>query len=93
MKTEVYSWRVSTELKAGLEHEARRRHISPSAALDKAATEWLAKSGSAEDDEVEQKRLHTAVAPCLGALNEGNRARSSNARQLVGERILAKHGR
>ena len=27
MKTEVYSWRVSTELKTGLEREARRRNI------------------------------------------------------------------
>ena len=43
MKTEVYSWRVSADLKTGLEREARRRKISLSAALDLAAQEWLNK--------------------------------------------------
>jgi hypothetical protein len=41
MKTEVYSWRVSTNVKAGLEREARRRKTSVSAILDMAAQEWL----------------------------------------------------
>ena len=49
MKSEVYSWRVSTELKSGLEREARRRKISVSAVLDLAAREWL-KTGGADID-------------------------------------------
>ena len=50
MKTEVYSWRVSTDLKTGLEREARRRKISLAKALDLAAEEWLKKSGADDDD-------------------------------------------
>ena len=45
MKTEVYSWRVSSELKTSLEREARRRGISVFAALAAAVREWLEKSG------------------------------------------------
>jgi hypothetical protein len=41
MKTEVYSWRVSPDIKTGLEREARRRKMSVSAVLDLAAREWL----------------------------------------------------
>ncbi|HWD98530.1 MAG TPA: hypothetical protein VG345_05825 [Bryobacteraceae bacterium] len=37
MKTEVYSWRVSSDIKTALDREARRRKISVSAALDLAA--------------------------------------------------------
>jgi hypothetical protein len=43
MKTEVYSWRVSRELKSGLEREARRRKLSLSAVLDLAVLEGLDK--------------------------------------------------
>lgn len=92
MKTEVYSWRVSPELKAGLEHEARRRKVSLSAALDEAAREWLAK-GSSEDEETEQKRLHAAAARCIGSLDGGNPRRSENVRQAVREILRRKYGR
>ncbi len=44
MKSKVYSWRVSTELKTKLEREARRRKTSFSDILDLAAREWLTKS-------------------------------------------------
>ena len=54
MKTEVYSWRVSADLKTDLEREARRRNISLSAALDLAAQEWLAKHNGDEDDDARQ---------------------------------------
>lgn len=58
VKTEVYSWRVWTDLKTGLEREARRRKISLSAVLDLAAEEWLKKSSPDSDDDMEQRRLH-----------------------------------
>ncbi len=61
MKTEVYSWRVSTELKTGLEREARRRKISLAKALDLAADEWLKNGGTDKDDDLEQKRIHEAA--------------------------------
>ncbi len=92
-KTEVYSWRVSPELKTGLEHEARRRRISLSAALDLAAEEWLAKTGSNPDDSQEQARLQEAASRCFGALARGNPSRSENAREAVRQRLRRQHGR
>lgn len=65
MKTEVYSWRLSTNLKANLEREARRRKTSVSALLDLAAQEWLTKcSGESRDDDKEQQRLRRAATKC-----------------------------
>ena len=72
MKTEVYSWRVSTELKTGLEREARRRKISLAAALDIAAHEWLTKA-VARTTHAEQKRTPRG---CRESLRRDSRRRS-----------------
>jgi hypothetical protein len=85
MKTEVCNWRVSTELKAALEREARRRKISLSAALDLAAHEWLKNA-------VEQRRLHAAAAKTFGTI-EGQPGDAENAREIVRQRIRQRHGR
>ena len=58
MKNEVYSWRVSSDLKIGLEREARRRKISLSAVLDLAARDWLSRSRAEMESDAEQLRLH-----------------------------------
>jgi hypothetical protein len=83
MKTEVYSWRVSPELKTGLEREARRRRISLAKALDLAAEEWLQKTSVDTDNDREQKRLHEAAAKSFGVITGGDPHRSENVRQLV----------
>lgn len=93
MKTEVYSWRVSTALKSDLEREARRRKVSLSAALDLAAREWLKSRKADEDDEAEQKRLYEAALKCIGTIASGNPNRSQQVRQLVRERLKQKYGR
>ena len=80
MKNEVYSWRVSTDLKTGLEREARRRKLSLSAVLDLAARDWLNKSGAEIDGDEEQLRLRKAALKCFGAVASGNAHRSENAR-------------
>jgi hypothetical protein len=92
MKTEVYSWRVSTELKTGLEREARRRKISLAAALDLAAHEWLNKGG-AEDDAAEQRRLHKAAAKAIGAITDGRPHDAENVREIVRQRVRQRYGR
>lgn len=92
MKTEVYSWRVSSDLKTGLEQEARRRKISMSAALDLAAREWLQTSSMENEGDEEQLRLHTAASRWLGALASGNAQRSETASQLVRHRVRQRHG-
>jgi hypothetical protein len=93
MKTEVYSWRVSSDIKTGLEREARRRKISMSAALDLAARDWLHNSGTRNEGEEEQRQLHKAASRWLGALESGNPQRSQTASQSVRERLRQRYGR
>lgn len=93
MKTEVYSWRVSSDVKTSLEREARRRKISMSAALDAAAREWLQKSGKANEGDEEQGRLRKAASKWLGTLASGNAQRSETASQAVRGRLRRRYGR
>ena len=93
MKREVYSWRVSTDLKTGLEREARRRRMSLSAVLDLAAQEWLIKSSAGNNDDEEQRRLQQAASKCFGVLASGDAGRSESVRQAVRERLRRRYGR
>jgi hypothetical protein len=93
MKTEVYTWRVSSDLKTGLERAARRRKISMSAALDLAAREWLEKSDTENEDQEEQCRLREAASRFFGALASGNSQRSEDASQTVRQRLRRRYGR
>jgi len=59
MKTHVYSWRLSAELKSELERAARLRRKPLSAVLEQAARDWLAQnSAELADDEETQRQLH-----------------------------------
>ncbi len=93
MKTEVYSWRVSTDLKTGLEREARRRKMSISAVLDLAAQEWLIKTGAGDDDDEKQRRLSEAASKCFGILASGDARRSESVGQAVQQRLRRHYGR
>ncbi len=93
MKTEVYSWRVSTEVKTELEREARRRKVSLAAILDLAARELLDKSGAETDGDQEQARLRLAATQCFGAFEGRDVHRSENARQEIRGRLRQHHGR
>jgi hypothetical protein len=93
MKTEVYSWRVSADLKTGLEREARRRKTSLSALLDLAAKEWLVKNSGGNDDDEEQRRLQRAAAECFGLFAGGNPRRSEHVKQAVRQRLRRTNGR
>jgi predicted transcriptional regulator len=94
MKREVYSWRVSADLKTRLETEARRQKRSVAAVLDEAAREWLKNRGSqTASDEAEQARLHAEAEKYIGIIKGGNPRRSELASQLVRERLLRKYGR
>jgi len=93
VKTEVYSWRVSPDVKTGLAREARRRKISMSAALDAAARAWLENNATDNDAEEQQRRLQKAASKWLGALASGNPQRSETASRAVRDRLLRRHGR
>jgi hypothetical protein len=93
MKTEVYSWRLSSEVKSDLEREARERKVSVSSVLDLAVREWLKKNDVDGGDEEAQRRLHSGAASCLGVLARGNPERSETARAAVRERLRRRHAR
>jgi hypothetical protein len=93
MKTEVYSWRLSTDTKTRLEREARRRRISLAAVLDLAAEEWLKTNASGNDNDAEQRRLQRAALKCFGSLASGDTLRSENAGNTVRRRLQRRYGR
>jgi hypothetical protein len=93
MKTEVYSWRLSSELKSELEREARLRKASVSSVLDIAIRNWLKKSAVSDDEDEEQRRLHEAAAKSLGALAGQNPRRSETTRKLVRQRLGRRYAR
>jgi hypothetical protein len=93
MKTEVYSWRVSADLKTDLEREARRRKMSVSALLDLAAREWLSNTGPDQAGDEEQRRLHRAARKCFGVLASGDPYRSENAPSAIRERLQQRRER
>jgi hypothetical protein len=94
MKTEVYSWRISPDLKTDLEAEARRENLSVSALLDRLACEWLAeRRAQSGTDEAVQARLHRAAEKWFGAIRGGGAARPESVRTLVRERLKRRHER
>ena len=93
MKSEVYSWRVLSDVKTRLEREARRRNMSMSAALDAAAREWLQKSATESDGDEVQQRLHKAASQWLGSLASGNHQRSEAASRAVRDRLRRHYDR
>jgi hypothetical protein len=94
MKTEVYSWRVSPEVKAALEREARREKTSLAALLDRVARQWLEERKSRSvDDAAEQARLHAAVEKCIGTIKGGDPHRAESASRLIRESLARKYGR
>jgi hypothetical protein len=92
MKGEVYSWRVSSELKLELEREARLRKVSVAAVLDSAVRNWLRNSPHPADA-AEQRRLHRAAASCIGVLAGNNPRRAETARESIRLRLTARHAR
>jgi len=93
MKTEVYSWRLSSEVKSDLEREARERKVPVSSVLDLAVREWLKKHNADNGDQEAQRRLHSAAADCLGVLARGNPKRSETARAAIRERLRRRNAR
>ncbi len=88
MKTDVYSWRLTPDMKDALEEEARRAGQSLAELLERMAREWLeARRSRDAEDEAGQERLRSAASRTFGTLHGGNRRRSTEARSLVRERL------
>ena len=93
MKTELCSWRVSPEVKADLEREARARKVPVSSVLDAAVQQWLDRNNGNLGDEEWQRKLHAAAEKCFGVLSGGAPRRSQTVRESVRERLRRRYGR
>ena len=93
MKGEVYSWRLSRELKDDLEAEARKEGVSLSRLLDRIARDWLQQRSGAADDEAEQERIRARAVRFVGALRSGDPDLSEKVSERVRERLLRAHAR
>lgn len=87
-KTEVYTWRVSSAMKAGLEEAARNTNRSVARLLDEIVAERLDAAGQENEAEANsQRRLHARVTRFLGCIASGDARRSERARELVRARL------
>jgi predicted transcriptional regulator len=93
MKTEVYSWRLSSELKSDLERAARHRRVALSSILEEAARKWLAESAANVSDDETQKKLHAAVEPFIGTLSGLYTADAQSIRKVIRRRLARRYGR
>lgn len=93
MDTEVYSWRVSRELKSDLEQQARIRKTSLSAVLNLAVREWLKQSAVSVGEDDEQRRLHEAGMKCIGIIAGDNPRRAETAREAIRGRLKRRNAR
>lgn len=93
MKTEVYSWRLSGELKSDLERVARIRKVPVSAILESAVRDLLRQGAGHQSEEETQRRLHQSAARCLGVLASGNCRRAETARDLLRRKLGRRYER
>ena len=91
-KTEVYSWRVSREMKEALEEHARAEGKTMAKLLDDIVGGWLDEHG-ADEDAAEQRRLHAAAAKTIGTIHGDDPTRSTRVRELVRVELRKKYGR
>jgi hypothetical protein len=86
-KTEVYTWRVSAALKAGLEDAARNADRSVADLLDEIVAEHLSSRNPDIAEREQQQRLHARAARFAGVLAGQDPNRSSTVRSRVRARL------
>lgn len=91
-KSEVYSWRLSPDLKEALEEAARERGASLSALLEEVVRGWL-ESDPGVEEEGKQTRLHQVAARHLGVLAGRDPGRSQRVGEVLRERLGRRRAR
>jgi hypothetical protein len=87
-KTEIYTWRLSPALKAGLEEAARAQGRSVAELLDEIVAEKLETlERESGEDEGRQRQLHAQAAHFAGCLSGVDSQRSARVRALVRDRL------
>src|SRR5216684_2675775 len=89
-KSEVYTWRVSSAMKASLEEAARNTNRSVAKLLDEIVAERLDAPGHATESD-HQRRLHSRAARFLGCMTGDVVRRSARPRELVRARLTRRH--
>jgi hypothetical protein len=93
-KTEVYTWRVSSAMKASLEEAARNTNRSVAKLLDEIVAERLdATAQTGEADMANQRRLHARAARFAGRFSGTDPARSEKAKVRVRARLTERRAR
>ena len=92
MKSEVYSWRLTPEVKSDLERQARLRKMSVSSILDIAIRDWLTKNADTSEKDI-QARIHAAAEKCFGTIAGNSPHRAESARQIIRNRLRRRYGR
>jgi hypothetical protein len=93
MKSEVYSWRLSHDLKCELEEGACRERVSVSQLLERIVREWLKTRAAAAEDEAEQERLRAVAMRFVGPIRGGDPDRHAEAAKRVRELLARRYGR
>jgi predicted transcriptional regulator len=93
MRTHVYSWRLSSELKSDLERHARLRKVPVSTILDMAVREWLKNSAREVSGDEEQRKLHAEAEKYIGVIKGLDRNRSETVRETIRKKLRRRYGR
>jgi hypothetical protein len=91
MKSDVYSWRLSSELKSSLELEARRRGKSLAGLLEDISRDFLERVSN--DVEREDAAIRRAATRVIGAIAGGKPRRAEQARSELRHRLKLRHAR
>ena len=93
-KSEVYTWRVSAGMKAGLEQAARNTNRSVARLLDEIVAERLDAAGLTGEAEMEkQRRLHVRAARFAGRFSGTDPVRGEQAKARVRARLTERRAR
>lgn len=93
-KSEVFTWRLSADLKASLEEAARSGHRSVASLLDEIVTDRLRDVGRGDQDDSErQRRLHRRAARLAGRISGSDPSRAERATALLRARLLSRRTR
>jgi hypothetical protein len=92
-KSEVYSWRLTPELKMALEAAAREEKTSVSTLLERLVREWLGQRHPIDDDLVAERK-RAAMLALAGTIPLGKGPYTNKrVRELVAARLKARYGR
>jgi hypothetical protein len=96
-KSEVYSWRVTSQLKRQLEEAARDEKTSVGAVLERVMSDWL-KGRRPRMDEEQQRRLREQLFDVIEKISTEQipgahigSATNERVREVMGEQLMRKY--